>query len=78
MTTRFDIKTPRPRKDGKTFWLKVGTLFANNDGSMSIVLDALPLPNEKGQVVLKAWPPKDGDRDAHKPAQDDFDDGVPF
>jgi len=29
-------------KDGKSRWTKVGAAFVNKDGSMNVILDALP------------------------------------
>ncbi len=38
-------------KDGeKPFWPKIGAAFTNRDGSISILLDALPLGTNKLQV----------------------------
>lgn len=50
--TRFDILSPRPRKDGKTYWLKVGAAFEAKNGGYNIVLDALPIPDHEGRVSL--------------------------
>ena len=40
---RFDVLQPIERKNGGTFWMRVGTAFENRDGSLNIYLDALPL-----------------------------------
>ena len=38
-------------KDGeKTFWPKIGAAFTNRDGSITLLLDALPLGTNKLQV----------------------------
>ncbi len=38
-------------KDGeKTFWHKIGIAFTNRDGSIAILLDALPLGTNRLQV----------------------------
>jgi hypothetical protein len=38
-------------KDGeKKFWPKIGVAFTNRDGSISLLLDALPLGTNKLQV----------------------------
>jgi hypothetical protein len=58
---RFDLKSPRKRKDGKTWWVTVGSLFLK-DGEVNdatIVLDALPLPDEAGEVRVKVYKPRD-------------------
>jgi hypothetical protein len=59
MTERFDIITPRKRKDGKTFWLKIGAGFNRDKGGFSLVLDALPLPDETGRIGLLMVPPSE-------------------
>ena len=49
---RFDLISPRPRKDGKTFWVKIGAAFPRDKGGYSLILDALPLPDADGKVSL--------------------------
>jgi hypothetical protein len=63
---RYDIITPRPGKDGRTFWLKISMMVPSNDGAgFSIKLDAMPLPNKDGEVWIKASEPRQrGDKDA--------------
>jgi len=39
---RYDLISPRPRKDGKTHWQKVGAAFPRDKGGFSLVFDALP------------------------------------
>ena len=85
---RMDICAPRPGKDGKTYWLKIGTFWPAKDGKPGgqIVLDAYPVPDEKGRVVANLFEPK-AKEDAPKgytprqkpPAYDrDPEDSVPF
>lgn len=50
--TRFNLISPRERKDGKTFWAKVGSAFPRDGGGFSLVFDALPLADKEGQVRL--------------------------
>jgi len=60
MTERFDISTSRTGKDGKTYWRRIGAMFPSKNGDgYAIKLDALPLPNEKGEVWLSAFPPSE-------------------
>jgi len=63
MTNRYDIVSPRQNKDGKTYWTKIGAMFPAKDGeSFAIKLDALPLPDAKGEVWIRAsvpLPPRD-------------------
>jgi hypothetical protein len=81
MTTRFDVLSPRPGKDGKTYWLKVGAQFQSKDGAgWTIKLDALPLPDKEGNIWLSCKEPRE--RSA-VPAQagslrDQLDDEIPF
>lgn len=73
----------------KTTWTRIGTLFPGQNGKgPSIKLDALPLPNEKGEVWLSCFEPKpkEGQQTPHNaaksngyaPAPAAFDDEVPF
>ena len=58
MSTRFDVCSPRPRKDGKTFWHRVGTAWQNDKG-INITFDSLPLPDEKGKVSVMLFEPRE-------------------
>jgi hypothetical protein len=81
MTTRFDVLSPRPGKDGKTYWLKVGAQFPSKDGSgWTIKLDAYPLADKNGDIWLSCREPKER---SPAPAQagsyrDQLDDEIPF
>lgn len=69
MTTRYDICAPRPKKDGGTYWLRIGQMFPGKDGEgYSIKLDALPIANEKGEIWIKAFVPREQATD-DKPAR---------
>lgn len=59
MSNRYDVLVPRPGANGKTFFMKIGAMFPSKDGGdkFSIKLDALPLPNEKGEIWLMAGAP---------------------
>jgi hypothetical protein len=39
---RLDVLCPIERKNGGTYWLRLGVAFENRDGSISVYLDALP------------------------------------
>ena len=70
MSNRKDIMAPRPKKDGGTYWVKIGTAWENDKGTQ-LVFDALPLPDKEGRVVANLFEPRQGDaRPAQKPAQD--------
>jgi len=83
MTTRFDVLSPRPGKDGKTYWLKVGAQFLSKDGQgWTIKLDAYPLPDKEGNIWLSCREPRERDA-ASTPAPrgsltDQLDDDIPF
>jgi len=42
----FKVLCPLKRKDGKTYWAKVGIGFRNKDDSIGILLDLLPTNNK--------------------------------
>ena len=87
MAKRFDICTPRPGRDGKTFWNRIGTAWQNDKG-IQLVFDALPLPDAEGRCVANLFEPREGtarsasnDRaDARERAstRGDMDDSIPF
>lgn len=92
MATRYDLVTSRQDKTGKWRSHRIGVMFPGKDGgdSYTIRLDSLPIPNEKGEVWVKAWPPReDGDAPNARPggpsggvssgrAPADLDDEIPF
>jgi hypothetical protein len=61
---RYDLISPRARKDGKTFWVKVGAAFPRDKGGFSLQFDALPLPDADGKVTVLMTEPKDDNRQA--------------
>lgn len=76
---RYDLISPRPRKDGKTYWLKVGAGFPRDKGGFSLVFDALPLPDAEGRVTVLMVEPKDDNRQAAPQNRDMPDDSdLPF
>ncbi len=38
----FKVIAPIEKKDGSTFWMRVGTGFPNKDQSINLYLDAMP------------------------------------
>jgi hypothetical protein len=46
-----DVISPREDSKGNTRWIRVGVGFPNGNGTR-VLLDAYPLPNEKGECVL--------------------------
>jgi hypothetical protein len=63
MADRYDLVTSKQDSSGKWRSHKVGVMFPAKDGgdSFTIKLESLPLPNEKGDVWVRAWPPRDDD-----------------
>lgn len=58
MATRFNIATPRPKKDGGTYWVNIGTAWVSEKGTQ-LVFDALPLPDKEGRCVANLFEPRD-------------------
>lgn len=89
MSSRYDVCTGRRYTNSageeKTAWTRIGTMF-DKDGRKSIKLDALPLPNEKGDVWLSLFEQRDPGEKAEKPAgggsrrpaPGPIDDDIPF
>lgn len=90
MAKRFDICVPRPGKDGKTFWTRIGTAWEGDKGTQ-LVFDALPLPDKEGRCVANLFEPrgdqaKSASRDAAGardransfPTDSDYDQDPPF
>ena len=77
---RYQLISPRPRKDGKTYWQSVGSAFTRDKGGFSLVFDALPLPDNEGRVTVLMTEPKERDQRQESRPQDDgdLDSGIPF
>lgn len=60
---RLDAMTGRKYKDAqgqeKTSWLRIGVLLMKDDGKMSLKLEALPIPNDRGEVWISFFEPRD-------------------
>lgn len=81
MTDRYDAVTVRKDKDGKSRYTSVGVMFRRKEGDgYTLKLNALPLPNEQGEVWISMYPPreKDGERAAPVRAGGGMDDEIPF
>lgn len=93
MAERLDAMTPRKKKDGGTFWHRVGTAWESEKG-INIVFDSLPLPDDQGRVSVSLFKPRDNNQQGQGQRQqgsnrgggggyqssyaDDLDDSVPF
>jgi hypothetical protein len=53
------------RKDGKSFWTRIGAAFTNRDGSLTLKLDAIPIG---GTMQVRDWEPRDAEREARSQA----------
>jgi hypothetical protein len=76
---RFDVLSPRSKKDGGTFWHRVGTAFQGDKG-ISLIFDSLPLPDAEGKVRVSLFEPRQKEA-SNAPArgrQNELDDAVPF
>ena len=72
MSTRFDVCSPRPRKDSeKPYWHRVGTAWQNDKG-ISITFDSLPIADKEGRVAVVLFEAKP------KAAQAGGDSDIPF
>ena len=85
MTKRYDVCSPRPRKDSdKPFWHRVGTAFEGDKG-ININFDSLPLPDKDGRVSVFLFEPKEKGETAKSGSQgsaprgrEAMDDDIPF
>lgn len=69
MAQRFNISTPRKKKDGGTYWVNIGTAWMDDKGTQ-LVFDALPIPDEEGRCVARLFEPRDRN-DAPRQQQND-------
>ena len=83
MADRWDLMTMRKGRDGKTYYTKVGVMFARDKGGFSLSFEALPIgAREDGTIGVMAFPPRD--RDDRPPAAErttrggGLDDDIPF
>ena len=50
------VYTVVQKADGKDVWLRVGAAFPNRDGSLSVLLDAVPT---NGRLQIREYEPRD-------------------
>lgn len=89
MAKRFDVLSPRPRKDSdKPYWHRVGTAWEGERG-INIVFDSLPLPDAQGRVSVSLFEPRDNNGGGQRQGAgnqsnrggsygDDYDQDTPF
>ena len=75
MSIRKDVCSPRKKKDGGTYWVKIGTAWENDKGCQ-IVFDALPIPDSEGRCVVNLFQAKN--IVAKEQIDDVVDDQIPF
>jgi len=90
MGKRFDCCTPRTKKDGGTWWHRIGSAWENDTGLVTVFLDSLPAWNEEGRIQFSLFESKEasantkfsGGRTPVKKVVDSFakelDDEIPF
>lgn len=54
MSKRYNVCSPRPKKDGGTWWCRVGTAFEGEKG-INVLFDSLPLPDKDGRVSVSLF-----------------------
>jgi hypothetical protein len=59
------VYTVIEKQDGKDIWLRVGSGFYNRDGSLSLLLDAVPI---NGRLQVREYRPRDSAA-ARRPAE---------
>lgn len=84
MSRRYDVLSPRKKKDGGTFWHRVGMAWEGDKG-ISIEFSSLPLPDAEGRVRVslfepreKSDAPQDSERRPRSMKDTLLDDEVPF
>jgi hypothetical protein len=65
-TRKKRVLCPVTTKDGKTYWMRMGSAFVNRDNSINIYLDGLPT---NGKLQLRDWddPPWEKDKKEASP-----------
>ena len=80
MSKRYDICTPRAKKDGGTYWVKIGSAWEGDKG-IQLVFDALPIPDAEGRCAANLFEPRERTQQGSNPpppGQYNRDDGDPY
>lgn len=56
--TRLNVFNVKDIPNGKPMWNRIGSAFVNGDGSVTVVLDALPMD---GRLVIRVPAEKDAE-----------------
>lgn len=84
MGKRYEVSTPRPKNDGGTFWLRVGSAFTNDNGLITVYLDSYPIPDREGKVKMMLFEPKPAQQAGNptlvhsRTLSEEIDDEIPF
>jgi hypothetical protein len=79
--TRMDVKAWRKSANGKAYTIRIGSTWTDKNGVTRLNFDALPLPDEKGQVSCFLEAPRERDDAPAAKGEGrrvDLDDTVPF
>ena len=83
MVKRIALCSPRPRKDGKTFWARIGTAWPSkkNPGMFDLEFDSAPLSDNEGRCRVLMF--EDNEAGTSKPSSRqsavyELDDDIPF
>lgn len=60
------VYTITEREGGKSYWTRIGVGFVNQDGSINLRLDAVPVA---GTIQVRDWEPRDRGDEASRGAQ---------
>lgn len=79
---RYNLMSPRAKKDGGTFWHRIGTAFPRDKGGFSLMLDSLPIADKEGRVMVLMVEQDDNPQQRQdtgtRPASRDLEDDIPF
>lgn len=75
---RWDLMTRRTKKDGSTYWHKVGAAFEGDKG-INLTFDSLPMPDGEGKCWVSLFEPRDAVNRPQRPQNQsaDLDDELP-
>lgn len=71
-----NVCIPRPKKDGSTYWHKIGTAFDGEKG-ITIYLDSLPIADKEGRCVMKLFEPLNKEQ-RREPGSTEPNDEIPW
>lgn len=74
---RYDVCSPRKKKDGGTFWHRVGMAWEGEKG-ISIEFSSLPLPDVEGRVRVSLFEPREKQQQPDQQSGSDEGDHIPF